>query len=215
MKKIFSFLSLLLMAFTVNAQVYVLNTEDEGGEPVVPGLYDASEAATWFSSPFTTADGQAVPDTEGGLYDYLFDDNQSTYWHSKWENGKVANGVHYLRVDFPEGFFADNEEAFPGGWGFGFGRRAGAQSDHITKMSVWGIPANLVEAENGTKKTYTKDQLDYIGEYEWTYGSNSEWKYSGVISEMGYNSVCFFEEMTTTQNGRGYWHLGEFRIYAR
>lgn len=214
MKKIFSFLSLLLMAFTVNAQVYVLNTEDEGGEPVVPGLYDASEAATWFSSPFTTADGQAVPDTEGGLYDYLFDDNQSTYWHSKWENGSVANGLHYLRVDFPEGFFADNEDMFPGGWGFGFGRRAGAGSDHITKMSVWGIPANLVEAENGTKKTYTKDQLDYIGEYEWTYGSNSEWKYSGVISEMGYNSVCFFEEMTTTQNGRGYWHLGELRIYG-
>ena len=201
------------MAFTLNAQVYVLNNEDEGGDPVVPGIYDASEAATWFSSPFTTADGQTVPDTEGGLMDYLFDDNQATHWHSRWEDGNQPNGVHYLRVDFPEGFFEDNEDQFPGGWGFGFGRRSDAGWDHVTKISVWGIPANLVEAENGTKKTYTKDDLDYIGEFEWTYVNNTEWRYSGVISEMGYNSICLFEEATTPGN-RGYWHLGEFRIYG-
>ena len=204
MKKIFSFLSLLLMAFTVQAQVYVLNTEDEGGEPVVPGAYDAEEVTTWFSSPFT--------DPGEGSIAGLFDGDQSTFWHSNWHNGAASNGVHYLRVDLPEGFWDDNVDFFPGGWGFGFGRRSGAQSDHITKISVWGIPADKVAAEGETKKTYTKDELDYLGEFEWTYGNNTEWKYSDVISDMSYNAICFFEEATT--NNRGYWHLGEFRIYG-
>lgn len=205
MKKIFSFLSLLLMAFAVQAQeVWVLNTEDEGGEPVVPGAYDAEEVTTWFSSPFT--------DPGEGSIAGLFDGDQSTFWHSNWHNGAASNGVHYLRVDLPEGFWEDNVDAFPGGWGFGFGRRSGAASDHITKMSVWGIPAEKVEAEGETKPTYTKDELDYLGEFEWTFGNNTEWKYSDVISDMSYNAICFFEESTT--NNRGYWHLGEFRIYG-
>ena len=206
MKKIFSFLSLLLMAFAVQAQeVWVLNTEDEGGGPVVPGVYDAEEVTTWFSSPFT----ETKPG-EGSIAE-LFDDDPSTFWHSKWSGGNVANGVHYLRVDLPEGFWEDNADFFQGGWGFGFQRRSN-QTDHITKMSVWGIPADKVAAEGETKKTYTKDELDYLGEFEWTFGNNTEWKYSDVISDMSYNAICFFEEATT--NNRGYWHLGEFRIYG-
>ena len=106
MKKIFSFLSLLLMAFAVQAQeVWVLNTEDEGGEPVVPGAYDAEEVTTWFSSPFT--------DPGEGSIAGLFDDDQSTFWHSNWHNGNASNGVHYLRVDLPEGFWDDNADFFP------------------------------------------------------------------------------------------------------
>ncbi len=205
MKKIFSFLSLLLMAFTVNAQVYVLNTEDEGGDPVAPGLYDASEVATWFSSPFT--------DEEQGSIEELFDDNPSTFWHSTWHNGKPGNGVHYLRIDFPEGFFEDNADAFPGGWGFGFDRRAGAGADHITKMSVWGVPADKLAAEGETKPTYTKDDLDFIAEFDFPFVSNTETKFSKVISEMGYTAICLFEEATTNSD-RGYWHMGEFRIYG-
>ena len=204
MKKIFSFLSLLLMAFAVQAQtptVYVLNTEDEGGEPVVPGEY-GEEVAEWFSSPFTDPGEGSIP--------ALFDGDHSTFWHSTWRGGSVANGLHYLRVDLPEGFWEDNADQFPGGWGFGFYKRQGAQNDHLKKMSVWGIPADKVAAENGTKKTYTKDELDYIGEFEWTVSTDP--KYSDVISEMGYNAICFFEEATDLN--RGYWHMGDFYIYG-
>ena len=208
MKKIFSFISLLLMTVMVKAQltqVFTLDTEN----PVYPDT-------AWFSSPFTTTDAQKVDGvdaTEEQVYGFLVDDNGTTYWHSSWA-GTVANGVHYLRVDLPEDFFQD--PTYAEGWGFGFQRRSGVANDHLTRASVWGIPADKVAAEGDTKKTWTKDELEYIGEFDCPYASNTEWKYSDAYTNKQYTSICIFEEATNTNDGagRGYWHISEFRFYG-
>lgn len=99
MKKLISLLSLVLMAVTINAQRHeVLSLDLEN--PVYPD-------ASWFSSPYTTTDGQMVDGmsaTEEQVYGFLVDDDVSTYWHSRWEDGSQPNGEHYLRLDLPEDF---------------------------------------------------------------------------------------------------------------
>ncbi len=207
MKKIFSFIGLLLMTVMVKAQLtQVLTLDFENA------VYPES---AWFSSPFSQADhdGQTVPEG-ASVFDFLVDDAGTTYWHSTWAGGAVANGVHYLRVDLPEDFFQD--PTYDEGWGFGFQRRSGVANDHLTKVSVWGIPADKVAAEGDTKKTWTKDELEYIGEFDCPYASNTEWKYSDAFTNKQYTSICIFEEATNTNDGagRGYWHISEFRFYG-
>ena len=129
MKKIFSFIGLLLMTVMVKAQLTQVLTLD-----LENAVYPD---ATWFSSPFSQADhdGQTVPEG-ASVFDFLVDDAGTTYWHSSWAGGAVANGVHYLRVDLPEDFFQD--PTYDEGWGFGFQRRNNVANDHLTKVSVWG-----------------------------------------------------------------------------
>ena len=207
MKKIFSFIGLLLMTVMVNAQrAEVLSLDLENA------VYPES---AWFSSPFSQADhdGQTVP--EGStVFDFLVDDSGTSYWHSTWAGGAVDNGVHYLRIDLPEDFFQD--PTYEQGWGFGFQRRNNVANDHLTKVSVWGIPADKVATEGDTKKTWTKDELEYIAEFDCPYASNTEWKYSDAYTNKQYTSICIFEEATNTNNGvgRGYWHISEFRFYG-
>lgn len=207
MKKIFSFIGLLLMTVMVNAQrAEVLSLDLENA------VYPES---AWFSSPFSQADhdGQTVP--EGStVFDFLVDDTGTSYWHSTWAGGAVDNGVHYLRIDLPEDFFQD--PTYEQGWGFGFQRRNNVANDHLTKVSVWGIPADKVATEGDTKKTWTKDELEYIAEFDCPYASNTEWKYSDAYTNKQYTSICIFEEATNTNNGvgRGYWHISEFRFYG-
>ncbi len=207
MKKLISLLSLVLMAVTINAQRQeVLSLDLEN--PVYPD-------ASWFSSPYTTTDAQMVDGmsaTEEQVYGFLVDDDGSTYWHSRWEDGSQPNGVHYLRVDLPEDFWQDG--IFEQGWGFGFQRR-NVSGNHVTRMSVWGIPADKVAAEGDTKKTWTKDELEYIGEMEFPFRETVEWKYSDPITVKDYTSICFFEEETAgTQANQGYWHMAELRFYG-
>ena len=208
MKKLISLLSLVLMAVTINAQRHeVLSLDLEN--PVYPD-------ASWFSSPYTTTDAQMVDGmsaTEEQVYGFLVDDNVSTYWHSRWEDGSQPNGTHYLRIDLPEDFFQD--PTYEQGWGFGFQRRNYVPNDHLTKVSVWGIPVDKVAAEGDTKKTWTKDELEYIGEFEIPYLTAGEWRYSTPLTGKEYTSICFFEEETGGRQGNhGYWHLAEFRLYG-
>ena len=163
MKKLISLLSLVLMAVTINAQRQeVLSLDLENA------VYPES---AWFSSPFSQADhdGQTVP--EGStVFDFLVDDSGTSYWHSTWAGGAVDNGVHYLRIDLPEDFFQD--PAYEQGWGFGFQRR-NTLEDHVTRLSIWGIPDYMVAAGGDKSTTMTKDLImgigKCIGEIEFPY----------------------------------------------
>ena len=212
MKKLISLLSLVLMAVTINAQRHeVLSLDLEN--PVYPD-------ASWFSSPYTTTDGQMVDGmsaTEEQVYGFLVDDDVSTYWHSRWEDGSQPNGEHYLRLDLPEDFWQDGK--FEQGWGFGFQRR-NTLEDHVTRLSIWGIPDYMVAAGGDKSTTMTKDLImaigKCIGEIEFPYERTEEWRFSGPITVKDYTSICIFEEDAYSLRGvgRGYWHLAEFRLYG-
>lgn len=147
---------------------------------------------TQFSSPNTTTDTQC--ETIEEVYTYLLDGNASTYWHSRWEDGNVANGSHYLQVELaePETVTAAAIK---------FTRRAVA-NDHITTWAVFG--SNDPEAE--------KSAYEQLGTLETPFASNTETITSSGFPTKGYKYIRLYINNTTT--GRGYGHVSEMQLYA-
>ena len=165
-------------------------TEVNTEEPLI-----ASE--TQFSSPYTTADEQKNENEESytpdNCYGLLIDGNASTYWHSRWEDGNVAGGLHYLQVELT----APEEVT---GAAFTFTRRAVA-NDHITQWGIYGT--NDAEAE--------KDACEFLAEIYTPFASNTETLTSDGFPTKGYKYIRFYLDATTT--GRGYGHVSEFQLY--
>ena len=165
-------------------------TEVNTSEPLIT-------SETQFSSPYTTADEQKNADGEGytpdNCYGLLIDGNASTYWHSRWEDGDVAGGLHYLQVELSDPESVD-------GAAFTFTRRP-VTNDHITQWGIYGT--NDAEAE--------KDACEFLAEIHTPYTNNTETLTSAGFPTKGYRYIRFYLDATTT--GRGYGHMSEFQLY--
>ena len=151
-------------------------------------------SASQYSSPYSQND---LGNADGGnLADGVLNDNDgSTYWHSFWGGGNVANGVHYLQIE------AVNSDDFV----IYYKRRSGASNDHLTKMSVY---AN--NTPDGEKEDWT-----LLAKVDFPYAAPGEELTSTLIEQNGqtYNYYRLYEEATTTNGGRGYWHAAEIQFF--
>lgn len=144
-----------------------------------------------FSSPFSQND---LGNADGGnLTDgVLIDGNASTYWHSVWSSGSVANHTHYLQVELPQTDYELLQMTIT--------RRAAA-NDHITLWSVYGCNDEEAEDEEWTK----------LAVLETPFGNNTETVSAAPFEVRGYKYLRFYIDGTTT--GRGYGHMSEFQLY--
>lgn len=162
-----------------------------------PLITDASQ----FSSPYSQndlggADGQ---DLSSGC---LIDKNASTFWHSYWGGGDVANGTHYLQI-------ADIDTSIDG-VAFYMQRRA-TTNDHVTKMSVYGFNEDDVEL--------IKDDGELLAQLNFPNPQSGATINSEVFLTKGYPIIRIYADETNTwsnnlnQQGRGYWHAAEVQLY--
>lgn len=120
MKKITSFLTLMLMLFFSSSAMADVMVVDEDADNLIE---DVSQITTTVNQP-----------GEGSIA-ALLDGDPSTYWHSIWSNGNQPNGTHFFQVSD-----VDVDEWF----GFSFTRRSHG-SDQITVWSVYGVPEGMDE----------------------------------------------------------------------
>ena len=137
-----------------------------------------------FSSPYTE-------ESEGSI-EALIDGDASTFWHSAWSGGNVAQHVHYLQVALPD---ATHKLI-----ALKFTRRA-VQNDHVTKWAVTGAD---------DPDSNDEDWID-LATFDTPYSSNTETLVSDVIDTQGKQYLRFYADATT--NNRGYWHVSEFQLY--
>ena len=136
-----------------------------------------------FSSPWTES-------SEGSLNN-LLDGNKSTYWHSAWSGGNVANHTHYLQVALAEP--VDEMVAMT------IARRPVA-NDHVTKWGIYG--SNDPEAAD--------DAWTVLASRATPYGNNTETLTTMPFDTKGFKHLRFYIDGTTT--GRGYGHVSEFQL---
>ena len=158
--------------------------------------------ADQFYSQYTTEDAQAIPEGQT-VYDFLLDGKQSTYWHSRWENGFVGQKVHYLQINAAEtleGMYAVKLQRRP------------VSGDHITKLSVVGY------ANEPTDET-TFEEGVYLGDLNLPLGSNNETVVSKAFDASGMKYLRFYSVETKAVVGyggganRGYWHAAGFNVF--
>ena len=158
-------------------------------------------AADQFYSQYTTEDNQTIPEGQT-VYDFLLDGEQSTYWHSRWEDGSVGQNVHYLQINAAEtleGMYAVMLQRRP------------AYGDQITKLSVVGY------AYEPTDETTFEDGV-YLGELNLPLGSNDETVVSKAFDASGMKYLRFYSvETKATMSGWGancgYWHAAGFNVF--
>lgn len=141
----------------------------------------------------------AMTESNEGHIEDLLDGNPSTFWHSQWSGNRTpGNGVDFIQVADID---AENVA-------FVMARRKGAQSDHVTQMSVYGFDEDNLEL--------TKEDGTLLAELSFPFTNQDQVVTSDVISTQGKNILRFYSEMTTNSanGGRGYWHMGEFQIYS-
>ncbi|MBO7068283.1 MAG: discoidin domain-containing protein [Bacteroidaceae bacterium] len=144
-----------------------------------------------FSSPWTES-------SEGSL-DNLLTDDASTFWHSAWSGGNVANHTHYLQVSFEEPI-EGNIQCFV--------RRRNVVNDHVTYLGVFGSnDASVLESTS-------EDGWTELGTYDLSKNASSgQTVYSNSIEfPEGYQYLRFYIDGTTT--GRGYGHFATFQLYS-
>ena len=144
-----------------------------------------------FSSPYT--------EQKEGSLNNLLDGNQSTFWHSKWSSGAVADGVHYLEISLPE--------ATEGNIVMHFGRRSDTDGHHLIKAKIQGVVSG-----SGTTAT-TED----VATLELPYQSPNETIVSTFKLSKAYPAVRLVELETTGSNeggSSGFFHIGEFQLYS-
>ena len=169
-------------------------------DSVMAGL--ATTSADQFYSQYTTNDGQRIPSGKT-IYDFLIDGNPNTYWHSRWEDGAVDWGVHYLQVEVAEPLKGEYKVILT--------RRANTNGDHITQLTVKGYN------EEPTNET-TFDDGDELGVIELPFTDLGETVVSTGFDATGYKYFRFYSLMTVRKgsaNGggvRGYWHAAEFSL---
>ncbi|MBQ0048812.1 MAG: hypothetical protein KBT12_01020 [Bacteroidales bacterium] len=154
--------------------------------------------ASQFSSPYSHNDINGSKDGQDLSSGCLIDGDSKTYWHSDWGTANPApNGVHYLQIS---GIGDDVD-----GVAFEMVRRSGAQNDHITKMSIYGV------TEDQADFTDNKGELELLAELSYPYKAAGETLKSDVFETKGYSIIRIYEEETT--NNRGYWHAAEIQLY--
>ncbi|MBR1498802.1 MAG: hypothetical protein IJ615_04130 [Bacteroidaceae bacterium] len=144
-----------------------------------------------FSSPFN--------DPTEGSFDNVLSDDASTYWHSTWQGGNVANHTHYFQVAFAEPI-EGNIQCF-------MRRRGGAANDHITSLGVFGTnDENAVASQ-------TEDGWTNLGSYDLSKNASQGLTvYSNTLElAEGYQYLRFYIDATT--NNRGYAHFATFQLY--
>ena len=156
--------------------------------------------ADQFYSQYTTEDNQTIPEGQT-VYDFLLDGKQSTYWHSRWEDGSVGPNVHYLQINAAEtleGMYAVKLQRRP------------VYGDHITKLSVVGY------AYEPTDETNFEDGV-YLGELNLPLGSNDETVVSKAFDASGMKYLRFYSVETKAAGSgganRGYWHAAGFNVF--
>ena len=157
--------------------------------------------ADQFYSQYTTEDAQTIPDGQT-VYDFMLDGKQSTYWHSKWENGAVNAKVHYLQIHATEtmdGLYAVKLQRRP------------VSGDHITELIAVGFE------EEPTDETVFADGKE-LGTLKLPLTSNSETVVTNTFDATGMNYVRFYSNSTAAAAsgggaGRGYWHASAFNVF--
>ena len=141
----------------------------------------------------TSADQLSSPWTESseGSLANIIDGNKTTYWHSAWSAGSVANHTHYLQVALTEAIDYDIAMTIA--------RRAVA-NDHITAWTVFG--SNDAEAAD--------EEWSYLAYLTTPFGNNTETLNTLPFSTKGNQYLRFYIDGTTT--GRGYGHVSEFQL---
>ena len=144
------------------------------------------------SSPYSQND--LGGDKDGGNLsdDVLLDGDASTYWHSYWQGGNVAQHLHYLQVALPEP--VHNLISYS------FSRRNNADSDHTTKWSIYG----------SSSPDASDDEWEELMTWDTPFGSKNESFKSAPFDTKGYQYFRIFSDATT--NNRGYWHVGEVQF---
>lgn len=176
---------------TVAKDIHVALNMEEGL------ITDASQ----FSSPYSQndlggADGQSL---DSGC---LIDNNPDTYWHSYWGGGDVANGTHYLQISDID----TNIDAVA----FKMVRRK-TQSDHVTKMTVYGFDEDNSEL--------TKEDGELLATLNFPNPvSGATITSDDVFLTKGHSVLRIYAEETSTKagngaQGRGYWHAAEVQLY--
>ncbi|MDE5560875.1 MAG: hypothetical protein K2J00_03585, partial [Bacteroidaceae bacterium] len=157
--------------------------------------------ASQFYSQYTTEDQQNIPDGQT-VYDFLIDGKQSTYWHSRWEDGNQPFSKHYLQIEA--------NETLEGLYAVKLTRRP-VNNDAINQLAVKGYE------EAPTDETTFEDGKD-LGVLTLPFGNNSETVLSNVFDATGCNYLRFYSLATVPgvsggQGGRGYWHASEFNVF--
>ena len=160
-----------------------------------------------FSSPYHCP-------AEGNM-EHLFDgtyNNTGNFWHSNWQSGNgygysTQNGSNYFVVE-------DVNSDINGGLAIMVARRPVA-NDHLTQLTVYGTndaydaAADLERILAGEDDTNTWTELGVLNT---PYGNGSEYITSNAIEFEGQFKYYKFVATATTNN-RGYFHMGEFRLY--
>lgn len=157
--------------------------------------------ADQFYSQWTTEDAQTIPEGQT-VYDFMLDGKQSTYWHSKWENGAVGQKVHYLQVNATE--------ALEGLYAVKLQRRP-VSGDHITELIVKGYvdaPTDETTFEEGTE----------LGTLKLPLSANNETIITNTFDATGMNYLRFYSTTTAAAASggganRGYWHASAFNVF--
>ena len=157
--------------------------------------------ADQFYSQYTTEDAQTIPEGQT-VYDFMLDGKQSTYWHSKWENGAVGQKVHYLQVNAAEtleGLYAVKLQRRP------------VSGDHITELIAVGF------VEEPTDET-TFDQGKELGALKLPLSANNETIVTNTFDATGMNYLRFYSTTTAAAASggganRGYWHASAFNVF--
>ncbi len=157
--------------------------------------------ADQFYSQWTTEDAQTIPEGQT-VYDFMLDGKQSTYWHSKWENGAVGQKVHYLQVNATE--------ALEGLYAVKLQRRP-VSGDHITELIVKGYvdaPTDETTFEEGTE----------LGTLKLPLSANDETIVTNTFDATGMNYLRFYSTTTAAAASggganRGYWHASAFNVF--
>ncbi len=142
----------------------------------------------------TSADQLSSPWTESseGSLEALIDGNPSSYWHSAWSSGNVANHTHYLQVALPDGDYSELTLQIT---------RRPVQNDHVTLWGVYG--SNDPEAAD--------EAWEVVASLPTPFGSNTETINTKGFETKGFKYLRFYIDGTTT--GRGYGHASEFQLF--
>lgn len=161
--------------------------------------------AETFLSPFTEA-------SEGSV-ENLFDEDGGTFWHAAWNTSltgaKNTNpGTNYFVIN-------DVNQEIEGGLAVKVTRRSGAGDDHVTQFVVYGTDEYDIEADP-MGEGYEGLSWTEIGTLNIPFEGNTGTVTSNAISltkKYNYYKFLCTDCKGNTYGCRGYFHMGEFRMY--
>ena len=161
------------------------------------------KSAEQMSSPFTCSQQE---ESKGYKFDFVLDDDVTTFWHSTWQAGSVPAHTHYFQVAL--------EEALPTGTqiqGMTM-RRNGTPNDHIALLSVYGA------TDEGALLDESEDSWTRIDSISFPFTGEGKKVYSENTFDPGeYTYLRFYVDSTRCDNDgptRGFAHMAEFQLYT-